>query len=78
MIVTLAIVAAAALSLAGLIGFAVRLEVDDAELRDLEEREAKLQAEWDALHQAKRLNEAFWQARTALRAEALRWDRAKG
>ncbi|GAA1795191.1 hypothetical protein GCM10009682_16160 [Luedemannella flava] len=70
------IAAVAALLLAGLIGFAVRLEVDEAELRDLEEREAKLQAEWDAFHQAKRLNEAFWQARTALRIEALRQDRA--
>lgn len=41
----------------------------------LAERERQLQAEWDALEQAQRINDSFWQARTAMRNEVLRRHR---
>jgi hypothetical protein len=50
-------------------------ETADERVR-LAERERQLQVEWDALEQTQRINEAFWQARTALRDEALRHRRS--
>jgi hypothetical protein len=40
--------------------------------RQLDHQAAKLAAAWAAMQKAQRLNQAFWQARLAMRTEALR------
>jgi len=44
----------------------------------LDEREAKLQTEWDSLHTAQHLNAAFLEARRAMWEEAIRARRDPG
>jgi predicted acylesterase/phospholipase RssA len=40
--------------------------------RELNAREAELDAQWQALEKTQRLNQNFWQARQLMREEALR------
>lgn len=46
--------------------------LEDGRKRSLDEREAKLQADWSALLTAQRLNAAFMEARKAMWEEAVR------
>ncbi|HJQ08037.1 MAG TPA: hypothetical protein VJ836_00990 [Candidatus Saccharimonadales bacterium] len=45
--------------------------------RRISEQEAQLQAEWDALHAAQRLNAAFMEARRAMAVEVVRQHRGR-
>jgi hypothetical protein len=46
--------------------------LDEHRRKSLDDREAKLQHEWQALHTAQRLNATFMQARKAMWEEAVR------
>ena len=45
------------------------------ERESVAQSKAELQEQWDALNQTQRLNAAFWDARTAMRDEAMRQSR---
>lgn len=65
------------LTIGALIGLVLYYHEMTHERVRLAERERQLRVERDALEQTQRMNEAFWQARTTMRNEALRHLRAK-
>lgn len=68
------------LGIGGLVGWWFAYQRLDGDMERMDQQKAALREQWDTLHRTQRINEKFWEARQALRAEAQRargWGRGR-